>query len=69
MNPMDITSVTRIDNSVHRGVRFMQILETLLYITDFFTPGKELLHSIVENREQKLSEVESNLDIESKKTF
>jgi uncharacterized protein (DUF433 family) len=27
MNPTDITSATQIDNSVHRGVRFMQILE------------------------------------------
>ena len=128
MNPTDITSATQIDNSVRRGVRFMQILtttipdkdipiqvdaqimggtpvicgtripvyvilellqtdysikeiveeiyphltykqicQTLLYITDFFTPGKELLNSIVENREQKPSEVKSNLDIESKK--
>jgi uncharacterized protein (DUF433 family) len=128
MNPTDITPETQIDNGVHRGVRFMQILEktipdkdipiqvdaqfmggtpviygtripvyvilellqadysikeiieeiyphltyeqicqTLLYITDFFTPGKELLNSIVKNREQKLSEIKSNLDIESKK--
>ena len=128
MNPTDITSGTRIDNDVHRGVRFMQIFATtipdkdipiqvdaqimvgtpvisgtripvyiilellqadysikeiveeiyphltyeqiyqiLLYITDFFTPGKKLLHSIVENREQKLSEIKSNLEIESRK--
>ncbi len=128
MNPMDITSETQIDNSVYRGVRFMQILaetipdknipiqvdaqimggtpviygtripvyvilellqadysikeiveeiyphltyeqicKTLLYITDFFTPSKKLLHSIVENREQKVSEIKSNLDIDSKK--
>ena len=128
MNPMDITSETQIDNSVYRGVRFMQILaetipdknipiqvdaqimggtpviygtripvyvilellqadysikeiveeiyphltyeqicQTLLYITDFFTPSKKLLHSIVENREQKVSEIKSNLDIDSKK--
>ena len=128
MNLTDITSETRIDNGVHRGVRFMQILattisdkdipiqvdaqimggtpviygtripvhiilellqadysikeiveeiyphltykqicQTLLYITEFFTHGNELLHSIVENREQKLSELKSNLDIESRK--
>ncbi len=128
MNPTDITSGTRIDSDIHRGVRFMQILattipdkdipiqvdaqimsgtpvisgtripvyvifellqadysikeiveeiyphltyeqicQTLLYITDFFTPGKKLLHSIVENREQKLSEIKSNLEIESRK--
>ena len=128
MNPMDITSETQIDNSVYRGVRFMQILaetipdknipiqvdaqimggtpviygtripvyvilellqadysikeiveeiyphltyeqicKTLLYIIDFFTPSKKLLHSIVENREQKVSEIKSDLDIDSKK--
>ncbi len=128
MNPTDITSGTRVDSDIHRGVRFMQILATtipdkdipiqvdaqimsgtpvisgtripvyvilellqadysikeiveeiyphltyeqiyqiLLYITDFFTPGKKLLHSIVENKEQKLSEIKSNLEIESRK--
>jgi uncharacterized protein (DUF433 family) len=128
MNPTEITSETQFDNGVHRGVRFMQILEktipykeipiqvdaqimggtpviygtritvyvilellqadysikeiveeiyphltykqicqTLLYITDFFTPSKKLLHAIVENREQKLSEIESNLDVELRK--
>lgn len=128
MNLTDITSETQIDNGVHRGVRFMQILaktipdkdipiqvdaaimggtpviygtripvyvileliqadysikgiieeiyphltykqicQTLLYITDFFTPSKKLLRSIVENKEQKLSEIKSNLDIESRK--
>jgi len=60
-------SIKEIVEEIYPHLTYKQICQTLLYITDFFTPGKKLLHSIAENREQKLSEVESNLDIESRK--
>ena len=60
-------SIKEIVEEIYPHLTYKQICQTLLYITDFFTPGKKLLHSIAENREQKLSEVESNLDIDSRK--
>jgi len=60
-------SIKEIVEEVYPHLTYEQIFQTLLYITDFFTPSKKLLHSIVENREQKISEIKSNLDIESKK--
>ena len=60
-------SIKEIVEEIYPHLTYKQICQTLLYITDFFTPGKKLLHSIVENREQKLSEIKSNLEIESRK--
>jgi len=60
-------SIKEIVEEIYPHLTYKQICQTLLYITDFFTPGKKLLHSIVENRKQKLSEIKSNLDIESRK--
>jgi len=60
-------SIKEIVEEIYPHLTHKQICQTLLYITDFFTPSKTLLHSIVENREQKLSEIKSNLDIESRK--
>jgi len=60
-------SIKEIVEEIYPHLTYEQICQTLLYITDFFTPGNELLHSIVESREQKLSEVKSNLDIDSRK--
>ncbi|MBC8235430.1 DUF433 domain-containing protein [bacterium] len=60
-------SIKEIVEEIYPHLTYEQICKTLLYITDFFTPSKKLLHSIVENREQKVSEIKSNLDIDSKK--
>ena len=60
-------SLKEIVEEIYPHLTYKQICQTLLYITDFFTPSKKLLHSIVENREQKLSEIKSNLEIESRK--
>ncbi len=60
-------SIKEIVEEIYPHLTYKQICQTLLYITNFFMPGKKLLNSIVENREQKLSAIKSNLDIESKK--
>ena len=60
-------SIKEIVEEIYPHLTYKQICRTLLYITNFFTPGKKLLHAIVENRKQKLSEIKSNLDIESRK--
>ena len=49
-------SIKEIVEKIYPHLTYKQICQTLLYITEFFTPGKELLHSIVENLElRKLS--------------